>query len=201
LADSPYSPGSLGSERAANATAREFAQLVGRVVNTTVSAAPITFVEVEDEEPLGYIAHCERKVRPVPLPLSNGYYLFLFHLLGVRPRGEDSYLTTLEYRYVYQASLDDRSWIFRYEYAREPEPNYPYPLCHVHVNASPEGYSGDKEFPDLHLPAGDRVTIESVVRHLMVEHGFEGISPDWESVLEGAENAFREIQRKRIAAD
>lgn len=192
----PYSPGSLASERAAKSTAQDFARLVGRVINTTISAAPISFVELEGDEPIGYVAHCERKVRPVPLPLTNGRYLFVFQKLGLRR--DEHYLTTLEYRYVYQASVDDDSWIFRYEYQREPAKGYSYPLSHLHVNAAPDTYTGEKDFARLHLPAGDRVTIESIARHLIAEHDVEPTSPDWEEILDGAESAFREIQKKRV---
>jgi hypothetical protein len=194
-----YSPGSLSSDRAAKATAQAFAQLVGRIINTTVSPAPITFVALEGDEPIGYVAHCANKVRPVPLPLSNGHFLFVYQRLGLRR--EERYLTTLEYRYVYQATEADDSWIFRYEYQRQPEEGYPYPLSHLHINATPDNYAGDKDFTRLHLPAGERVTIEDVVRHLVAEHGIEPTSPDWREVLDGAKQAFREIQKKRLFED
>jgi hypothetical protein len=44
------------------------------------------------------------------------------------------------------------------------------------------------------------VMVEDVVRHLVVEHGVGPISDDWEQVLTDAEEAFREIQRKRVRA-
>jgi hypothetical protein len=173
---------------------------VGRVVNTTISAAPISFVELDTDEPIGYIAHCENRMRPVPLPLVNGHYLFIYQRLGLRR--EERYLTTLEYRYVYQATEADDSWIFRYEYLREPGESYDYPLSHLHVNAQPSEYTGERDFPRLHLPAGPRVTIESVVRHLVTEHGVTPISPTgWEAVLDDTEESFREIQRRRVAPD
>jgi hypothetical protein len=190
-----YSPGSLGSENEALRTARDFARLVGRVINTTVSAAPITFVEVRGEE-VGFIAHCERAIRPIPMLLANGEYLFVYQALGLR-RAEH-FLTTLEYRYTYQATAADDSWLVRYEYKREPPPPYAYPLCHLHVNANPTAYAGEKGFADLHLPCGERVTIESVCRHLVTEHGIGPLSPDWEEVLAGCEDAFQEIQKRRV---
>lgn len=131
--------------------------------------------------------------------LKNGKFLFVYQRLGLRRH--EHFLTTLEYSYAYQATADNNSWIFRYEYLREPDPGYAYPSSHLHVNATPDTYEGAKEFSRLHLPAGDRVTIESVVRHLIAEHDVEPISPDWEAVLDGAEEAFREIQRKRVRDD
>lgn len=125
----------------------------------------------------------------------NGKYLFLYNGLGLRRK--ERYLATLEYRYWYQATEDPNSWIFRYEYLRDPPPGYPYPACHVHVNARPASYTGQKSFPELHLPVGERVTIEAIVRHLIAEHGVEPISPHWESTVMEAEEHFRDVQRKR----
>lgn len=90
--------------------------------------------------------------------MTNGDFLFLYNFLGVRRR--ERYLATLEYRYVYQATADDDSWILRYEFVREPPEPYPYPREHVHVNASPASYTGAEPFPGLHLPTGRRITIE-----------------------------------------
>jgi len=142
-----------------------------------------------------YIGHCPRGF-PEPLPLTNGHFLYLYNALGLRRK--ERYLATLEYLYWYQATADSNSWIFRYEYLRDPPPGYPYAPCHVHVNAKPATYTGAKPFHDLHLPAGERVTVEHVVRHLIAEHGINPISPKWEETLKSAEDHFHEIQRKRV---
>jgi hypothetical protein len=108
------------------------------------------------------------------MPLVNGHFLYLFNALGLRRK--ERYLATLEYRYWYQATEDPNSWIFRYEYLHDPPPGYPYTPSHVHVNARPATYKGGKSFPDLHLPAGERVTIEALCRHLIAEHDIDPIS-------------------------
>lgn len=164
-------------------------------MNATISPAPISYVEVSDAEFTAYVAHCPHRV-PEPLPLVNGKHLFLYNMLGLRRK--ERYLTTLEYRYWYQATLDENSWIFRYEYLYELPPGYPFAPCHVHINARPATYTGAKSFPELHLPVGERVTIEAIVRHLIAEHEIVPISPQWESVVEQAEQHFREVQRKRL---
>jgi hypothetical protein len=142
-----------------------------------------------------YIAHIEDKV-PAPLPLENGAFLFLYNLLGLRRK--ERYLATLEYRYVYQKTEADDSWIFRYEYIREPPAPYPYAREHVHVNATPDHYQGDEPFPGLHLPTGRRITIERLVRHLIAEHGITPISNRWEETVKDAEAHFRDVQEKRL---
>lgn len=190
----PYSPGSLPTNQQAIRTAREFAELVGRIINATISACPIKFVEVERHE-LGFVAHCRDRI-PAPMLLQNGQYLFAYQLLGLRR--DDRYLTTLEYEYTYQRTEDPDSWIFRYEYQREPGENYPYPLAHLHINANPKDYPGNKPFPRLHIPTG-RVTVEAVARHLLEEHAVPCISPNhWQDVLRETEAAFNEIQRRRF---
>ena len=127
--------------------------------------------------------------------LVDGSYLFLYHRLGLRR--PERFLATLEYIYRYQADASDDSWIFRYEYQREPKPPYDYPLSHLHVNATPGTYGGTKPFDRLHLPAGERVTIESLTRHLVDEHGVGPISPNWRETLARREADWKEIQRRR----
>ena len=186
----------LETKPKAGRAAREFAEMVGAVVNATISAAPITLTEVVGQAETWYVAHVGPDKVPAPLPLTNGHYLYLYNRLGVRRK--ERYIATLEYRYVYQATESDDSWIFRYEYVREPPEPYPYPREHFHVNASPASYRGPEPFEGLHLPTGRRITVERLVRHLIAEHGLEPISPDWESTLAEAEDHFREIQRKRM---
>jgi hypothetical protein len=167
--------------------------MVGAIINATISQAPITYVETGGPR-TWFVAHVQDKL-PAALPLTNGHYLFLYNLLGLRR--EERYLATLEYRYTYQATEADDSWIFRYEYIREPPDPYPYAKQHVHVNASPATYTGAEPFPGLHLPTGRRITIELLVRHLMAEHNLQPISNNWEATIRDAEAHFREIQEKR----
>jgi hypothetical protein len=170
--------------------------MIGAVVNATVSQAPITLVEVVGQAETWYVAHVGPDKEPAPLPLTNGHYLYIFNRLGVRR--EERYIATLEYRYTYQATESDSSWIFRYEYIREPPEPYPYAKQHLHINASPASYMGAEPFEGLHLPTGRRITIERLVRHLIVEHGITPISDDWERTIADAEAHFRDVQKKRM---
>ena len=190
----PYSPGSLPTDQQARRTAREFAELVGRVVNATVSECPVGFVDLAEGPELGFVAHCPDRI-PAPMRLKNGRYLFLYQRLGLRH--EERYLTTVEYQYTYQETPDPEGWIFRYEYQREPPAGYQYPRAHLHINADPGSYPGNKPFPKLHIPTG-RVTIEAVVRHLLDEHSIPCISPHWQDVLAETEADFAAIQRRRV---
>lgn len=192
-----FSPGSLlGSRKKPFRASREFATLIGEAVNATVSHAPIAFVEIEGSEFEGYIAHAPGAFRaPESLPLVDGGFLYLYQRLVLRRK--EKFLTTAEYRYTYETSQTRDDWIFRYEYLREPGDDYPYPLAHAHFNGTPEKYAGGKSFPALHLPTG-RVTVEDVLRHLVVEHEIGPISDSWEQTLKETKESFEEIQRKRI---
>jgi len=170
---------------------------MARAINATVSPAPVKFLQTDRDDFEGFVAHVDGKT-PAPMQLGNGHYLFVYHRLGLRR--PERYLTTLEYAYWYQAQTPEDSWIVRYEYQREPVAPYRYPRCHVHVNAVPMTYQGEKPFPDLHLPAGSRVTLESVLRHLIEEHGVPPLSPNWEEILSATEAAFVKIQNKRVLA-
>jgi hypothetical protein len=134
---------SLDSDAKAERGVHEFAEMVGSIINSTISHAPITYVEAGGPR-TWYVAHVQDKL-PAPLPLTNGHYLFLYNLLGLRRK--ERYLATLEYRYTYQATQEDSSWIFRYEYVREPPDPYPYPKQHVHVNARYQHVSRPKSSP------------------------------------------------------
>lgn len=193
-----FLPGPLGTKASAERTAQDFAELMGQVVNATISHAPISFTAIIGAEFGGVTGHRGAGRLPAPLTLVNGEHLFIRHSLCLRR--DPAYLTTLEYEYRYQATADRTSWIWRYEYQREPEGGYPYPRCHFHVNARPGFYTGDRLFPDLHLPAGERVTFEEICRHLVKECGIGPISDAWEATLAEAEDSFREIQRRRVRA-
>ena len=99
-----YSPGSLTTDPSARRAAQDFANLVGAIVNATVSAAPISFLEVEGPEFEGFVAHRNGRV-PVAMPIGNGRHLFIYHRLGLRR--EERFLTTLESQY--QETADDDS--------------------------------------------------------------------------------------------
>ena len=153
-------------------------------------------MELDDAtEFAGYIAHAPNRL-PVAMPLEDGRYLYLVQTICLRRT--EKFLTTLEYRYAYQAAPGADSWIVRWEYQREPGEDYPYPRAHLHVNSSPDSYAGRKRFNELHIPTG-RVTVEDVCRHLVDEHAVGPVSSDWRETLRRTEADFREIQRKRFA--
>ena len=148
----------------------EFQDSLNRSLNKTISDSRlVTFVMRGDQE--AFIAPGTPGVaKPLAsLLISNGYYL------GVRMRVRlvDGGVTTLHTSITYRRSdtPDNEDWIFRYEYepALAAAGNYQYPVAHMHVNAKPEHYDGDKPFPELHFPTR-RLSLEEIIRHLIIEH-------------------------------
>ncbi len=84
------------------------------------------------------------------------------------------------YSYRLQADESVESWLIRWEYYRAaPRPDYPYPLAHVHVNATfADGSSVDR----LHIPTR-RVPLELVIWHLIAECDVAPRLEDWRGLL------------------
>jgi hypothetical protein len=96
---------------------------------------------------------------------------------------------TESYAYRLQADEALPSWLIRWEYHRErPKADYPYPLAHVHVNAS---WHGDEPLGGLHIPTR-RVPLELVIWHLITEWEVHPKGDDWRGILEDSLAGFEE---------
>ena len=78
----------------------------------------------------------------------------------------------------------------RWEYFRErpEEPDYPYALAHVHVNAVSRG---GRPLDRLHIPTR-RVPLEMVLWHLIAEWEVATRKPDWRAILHESTMGFDE---------
>ena len=130
---------------------------------------------------------------PVPVRLTNRGWLLAAQTLGIRESRRDGqlWLTTLKSTYGWQTTDADASWLVRWEYERDGAGLYP--ASHIHVNAEPDEYEGEKYFPKLHLPSG-RVAIEDVLEFLVTEQGVIPVSDNWPEVLSESRQLFRAIQ-------
>lgn len=182
--------------------AQEFGALLRYVLCETVTASHLQLVALPNEGDWTRSQWLATASGPasssVPLRLIDGTYLLVQQRLGIRQKGGDWWLTTLDYRYCWQADEDDSSAIVAWDYERErPAP----PLAHLHLNCSPANYpSGRTDFSKLHLPAG-RLPLEDVLRFLVVEQGIGPRSDTWEATLAEAGEIFARIQAERAAAD
>lgn len=109
-------------------------------------------------------------------PLQNGYLLRIYQRLAPHPDYKEK-VTTLQASYALILGDDpDTDWFVRYDY--EPEegrnPNYQYPVAHVHINATSQLYDshvtryGGETLSSLHFPTG-RLAIEDFIEFLIVQ--------------------------------
>jgi hypothetical protein len=150
-----------------------FGALFRHVLSTTVlTAASIRLMPVPhpDWSQMTWALGSFSGLKPVPVRLTSRGWLLAAQTLGIRESRRDGqfWLTTLRSVYSWQVTDDDASWLVRWEYDRDGAG--PYPSSHIHVNAEPVDYEGEKYFPKLHLPSG-RVAIEDVLEFLVTEQG------------------------------
>lgn len=110
--------------------------------------------------------------------LGNGCQISVFQRILPNP-DDPRKVTTAESSYSYGVgrNLED-DWLIRYDYVperAEADPEYQYPVGHVHFNGYSETYE-DFEMADkkplhkLHFPTR-RVSLEDFLEHLIVEMG------------------------------
>lgn len=197
-----YSPEPLSSGNDAAKTAYNFALLYQHVLQTTVTRDKISTLPVvsgSDWKRWKWVVSALDGVKPRPFELTDGRWLFAAQTLGVRESSREPgtyWLTTLTYTYQWQASEDNSSWFVRWCYCRERhgEELPTSERAHIHVNATPHGYSGG-HFPGLHLPAG-RIAIEDLAAYLISDEiGCPAISNRAQEVIEEAREIFGRILR------
>jgi hypothetical protein len=190
-----YSPEPLSSGDSAESTVQAFGGLFQHVLNTTITrdhirVSPFTRGR-EWTDWQWVISRATDLGEPLPLSLNGSTtWLLAEQRLGVGQSSSDGqlWLTTLQYRYRWQADEDDGTWLVRWDYRRGHAP-------HVHVNSVPQGWAAGRHFHKLHMPTR-RVAIEDVVRFLILEEIVEPRSPNWEETLEVAAAIFDRIQHR-----
>jgi hypothetical protein len=195
-----YSPKPLSSRNDARDRATDFGALFRHTLLNTVATHARIIVKPVWREPWAnctwILSAVDDENREVAFELNDGTWLFAAQTLGVReseraPAGQ-LWLTTLKYKYRWQADESDASWIIRWEYARTPR-RANEPRAHLHVNAQPPAFQqNEKAFHRLHIPAG-RVGIEDVASFLLHDQGVRASSPNADEVIEEARATFRRI--------
>ena len=108
--------------------------------------------------------------------LGNGCWIRVSQTILPHPKDSNK-VTTASYSYSYALGPDpDQDWLLRYDYVPdEPtkNPEYEYPVAHVHFNGVSEAYNRldqaeDKPLHKLHCPT-ERITIEDFIEHLIIE--------------------------------
>jgi hypothetical protein len=158
--------------------AQEFADELSKTLTQTMSPVPLRcrFVRGKNEASLTFVPPQENPDRRY-VELANGCWVNVHQRL-IPNRTNPKIVSTARYSYSYSLSPNfDDDWLVRYDY--EPEevdnPEYPYPISHVHVNGINESYTEfmdrqgeSKVLSDVHLPT-KRISLEDFIEHLVVE--------------------------------
>ena len=141
-----------------SAVIQRYVDYLNRVINSTISQSRLTAVGYTSAYRL--IARFQNQ-ELLPLQLSPSGWLHFQQL--VRPVGSHVEVASAKYVFSHSKSPDDeKAWLVRYDYDREPPPNRPQ--SHMHVNAACRG----KSLSRLHFPT-ERVSVEHVIAFLIQE--------------------------------
>lgn len=163
--------------------AQAFVDHLNAVLNATVSDARLSLLALPDDERAFEITRLVEAARSPLELLGSSLRLFVRHTIVV----VDGHCQTESYAYRLQADRTTASWLLRWEYFRHPpRPDYPYPLAHVHVNAS---FAEGTPVAPLHIPAS-RVPLESVLWHLIAEWNVAPRSEAWQPLLSESVEGF-----------
>ena len=190
--------------------AQEFADELSETLTRTISPVPLRcrFVTGKNEANLTFVppaGHPDRRY----VQLANGCWLNVHQRLAPNKKNP-KIVSTAKYSYSYSLGPDfDNDWLVRYYYEPEMEdnPDYPYPISHVHMNGTNKAYDaftkGAKiNYPplsDIHFPTR-RISLEEFIKHLMVEFKvppLEGrTKEEVEEILDEGMEQFRKKRTK-----
>ena len=112
------------------------------------------------------------------MTLGNGCQISVFQRILPSP-GDTRKVTIAESSYSYGVGRNlEEDWLVRYDYVSEraeTDPEYQYPVGHIHFNGYSEIYEAfemadKKPLHKLHFPT-KRVSLEDFLEHLIVEIG------------------------------
>ena len=183
-------PGLTG--RNPNEVFEKFTTHLGRLLNRTVTDAPLSYLVVNEKDNRAYVSfrHYDAQVA-APL-FSHDLFLFLGQVLTVIPEGGEWRLKTLSYRYWIQGDDDANtdSWFFRFEYTSPTMKLIMNPRHHMHVPCTLRCGARDIELKQIHIPTG-WVTVEEIIRFLVNELGVRCKARKWDKLLLESEELFR----------
>ncbi len=138
-----------------------------------------------------------------PVLLNDGRYLRIAVSLFVDRDDTRGYLKVRKASYQYQADRDEKDWIYRYDYLRQPGPE-PQPAVNLQVNGDlrvPDVLDGSTPLGRIHFPAG-RISLEAVIR-LLADQFHVPTNEDrevWRWVLTGTEAPFHDAGDQPMSA-
>ncbi len=167
------------SDKAFRRNAPQFAAHLSSLLTRTVTDHPLV-CRIPEEE--GHISALIRfrgqSRRERTVTLGNGCQISVFQ--RILPNPEDPRKVTIaesSYSYGVGQNLEE-DWLVRYDYVperAETDPEYQYPVGHIHFNGYSETYEAfemadKKPLHKLHFPT-QRISLEDFLEHLIVEMG------------------------------
>lgn len=173
------------------------AELLSRTIAPTV---PLLLYEGGRETRFGMSFRQGRKLAAISLATRYGRLFFhLAQLVEAEKVAKRYELRTLSYWYRLQATaeLQDEA-LLRWEYDRAQDPRQPGPpRHHLHAPTAIKWGSHSLDLNQIHTPSG-WVTIEELLRFLIVELGVTPATPEWPRVVAASEDVFfRDFSGKR----
>ena len=178
------------------AAVSDFCDALNRLFNTTVTHQRLTAVEVGSHFVLSFRDPAGGrfgKPMAVPLGASGSYGLAVAQHCDSVVDGSQHILRTLRYRYaLYLPSPEpDPEPVLRWEYEKYRKDNVGL-WCRHHLQGTVpiDLGQGPRTLNSYHLPTG-YVTIEEVLRFLIVELGVPPLNGDWDATLDASYDAFK----------
>jgi hypothetical protein len=174
---------------------RIFQDHLNSVLNKVLTRYRLEFlVSIPTRGELASLSFLDRRRVSIAIPLSASlWHLYLGQDLKIIPEGKDFSLRVVKYEYRIQRTplLQDEAEV-RFEYvSSEIEPLARYCRHHVQFHRDfqdvREGFSPNK----LHIPTGG-VTIEDVIRFLIVDLNVPPLTEQWEEELRRSAELTRE---------
>ncbi len=137
-----------------------------------------------------------------PLPLRDGHFLRVSVSLMLAKTTDGIRMKVVEASYQYQLDETNDSWVFRYDYERNPPNRYPAGHLHIrgtlHQKCLPRGSM--QELEDVHFPIL-RCSIEAVIRLLADQFQVSCTTARsfWRPVLALSEELFLAMAHKPLS--
>lgn len=171
-----------------------FQDHINRLLNKVLTQYRLQFITFGTRQEQASLSFRDRRRQPTAVPLrSSLWYLSLTQELQTITEGKEYTLRTLQYAYRIQRtpSIQDEAEV-RFEYiSRHKDPEARWCRHHVQFHRDYRGIAPDFSPAKFHIPTG-WVTIESVVRFLIVDLAVPPLTERWEEELEKSEELTTE---------
>lgn len=178
---------------------RQFRDHVSGLLNKTITDAPLSLTSPKDKPYANFSFRDENTVAMAAPLFGANLYLAVSQALEANQLADRTWrLKTLRYNYhLLEGPKHDSKWIIRWEYISHSQRKDLHPRHHVHIATTVKTPVGEMDFDQLHLSTG-WVTIEEVIRFMIVEMGVKPKSDNWDEELLESEDLFKQWTKRDI---